>query len=141
MTVLIRDDGFSADDWPYGFTKNRDEICGDNGAALDLPGDADPSDLQSQLNSIGLIRIDFPRFDDGRGFTLARRLRLMGYKRRLRAHGPLLADQYAMARRAGFDEIEVSDGHAKRQPEPSWLFRSDWDSNDYQSRIRGVGQS
>ncbi|MCV2892748.1 DUF934 domain-containing protein [Lentibacter sp. XHP0401] len=98
MSILIRDDGFKPEDWPHGFTQNRCEINGDNGAALDLAGDADLSELQRHLNNIGLIRIEFKSFSDGRGFTLARRLRLMGFTRRLRARGPLLADQYAMGR-------------------------------------------
>ncbi len=137
MTVLIRDSGFAEEDWPHGFTGNRREISGENGAALDLASDADLAELKGVLNNIGLIRVDFPKFDDGRGFTLARRLRLMGFQGRLRARGAVLADQYAMARRAGFDEVEVSDAHAKRQPEQSWLFRADWKANDYQSRLRG----
>ena len=137
MTVIISDDGFSKENWPHGFTENRREISGENGAALDLQNDADLSDLQGVLNNVGLIRVTFPKFDDGRGFTLARRLRLMGYAGRLRAQGELLADQYAMARRAGFDEVEVTDAHAKRQPEESWLFRADWKANNYQSRLRG----
>ena len=49
-----------------------------------------------------LIRVAFPSFADGRGFTLAKQLRAMGYDRAaLRAHGHVLADQYAMARRSG----------------------------------------
>ncbi len=137
MTVLIRDDGFSPEDWPHGFTHNRREISGENGAALDLASDTDLSELNGALENLGLIRVDFPKFDDGRGFTIARRLRLMGFAGRLRARGAILADQYAMARRSGFDEIEVSDAHAIRQPEPSWLFRANWKANDYQSRLRG----
>jgi hypothetical protein len=49
----------------------------------------------------------------------------------------VIADQYAMARRAGFDEIEISDDLAARQPEDQWLFRADWRAHDYQSRLRG----
>ncbi|WP_322867936.1 DUF934 domain-containing protein [Aquicoccus sp. G2-2] len=139
MSVLIRDTGFTAEDWPHGFTPSRREITGENGAGLDLPGDIDPADLVESLHGLGMIRIAFASFADGRGFTLARQLRLMGYKGRLRASGPLLADQYTMARRCGFDEVEISTDHAKRQPEPSWLFRADWRINDYQAQMRGEG--
>ena len=79
---------------------------------------------------------DFPSFADGRGFTLARRLRLIGYKGRLRARGHVLADQYAMARRSGFDEVEIDDALAERQPEDQWLRRANWQAHDYQSRLR-----
>jgi uncharacterized protein (DUF934 family) len=83
-----------------------------------------------------MIRITFPVFSDGRGFTLARRLRVMGYSGRLRAQGQVIADQYAMARRCGFDEVEISDDLAARQPEDQWQFRADWRAHDYQARLR-----
>ena len=80
--------------------------------------------------------ITFPAFSDGRGFTLARRLRVMGYSGRLRAQGHVIADQYAMARRCGFDEVEISADLAARQPEDQWQFRADWRTHDYQARLR-----
>ena len=89
------------------------------------------------LRDTPLIRVNFSSFADGRGFTIARRLRLMGYQGRLRAGGHVIADQYAMARRAGFDEVEISDEIAARQCEDQWQFRADWRAHDYQSRLRG----
>jgi uncharacterized protein (DUF934 family) len=84
-----------------------------------------------------MIRIDFPNFADGRGFTLARLIRLLGFTGRLRAKGHVIADQYAMARRSGFDEVEVTAELAKRQPEEQWIFRANlWKENDYQARLR-----
>ena len=84
-----------------------------------------------------MIRVDFPSFADGRGFTIARRLRLMGFTGRLRAKGHVIADQYAMARRSGFDEVEIDDALAARQPEDQWLARANWKQHDYQARLRG----
>jgi uncharacterized protein (DUF934 family) len=55
----------------------------------------------------------------------------------LRAKGHVLADQYAMARRSGFDEIEIDDALAARQPEEQWLYRADWQNHHYQARLRG----
>jgi len=83
-----------------------------------------------------MIRVHFASFADGRGFTIAKQLRLMGYKGRLRAEGHVIADQYAMARRSGFDEVEIDDELATRQPEAQWRFRADWQVNDYQKRLR-----
>ena len=60
----------------------------------------------------------------------------MGYVGRLRAAGHVIADQYAMARRSGFDEVEIGDDLAARQPEAQWLSRADWRAHDYQSRLR-----
>jgi uncharacterized protein (DUF934 family) len=84
-----------------------------------------------------MVRVDFPSFADGRGFTIARMLRLKGYTGRLRARGHVIADQYAMARRVGFDEVEITQDLAARQPQSQWQFRSDWKANDYQARLRG----
>ena len=137
-TQLIRDTGFVAEDWPHGFTTNPREISGDHGAGLDLAPGADLTEIAPRLPSLGMIRIRFTGFADGRGFTLARQLRLMGYSGRLRAHGSLIADQYAMARRAGFDEVEVPAALALRQAEPHWRFRADWQAHDHQAALRAA---
>jgi uncharacterized protein (DUF934 family) len=81
--------------------------------------------------------VDFPSFADGRGFTIAAILRRMGYAGRLRAKGHVIADQYAMARRSGFDEVEIDAGLAERQPENQWLARANWQTHNYQARLRG----
>lgn len=120
MTQVITDHGFVADDW--------------TGEVLDVAADANPNTVPLEA---AMIRVDFPSSADGRGFTIARMLRLRGYRGRLRARGPLLSDQYAMARRVGFDEVEVPDALAARQPEPEWLFRANWQAHDYQARLRG----
>lgn len=135
-TVLIDDTGFVNETWPHGFTDNPREIAGENGAGLDLDPAVDPATLVSRLGSLGLIRVHFSSFADGRGFTIAHQLRLMGYTGRLRAFGPLIADQYAMARRAGFDEVEIPADLATRQPESDWRFRADWSANDHQAPLR-----
>ena len=127
MNTLITDTGFSLDDFTAGF---------DSITALDLASEVDPTTLEIS-DQITMIRVDFPSFADGRGFTIARQLRLRGYTGRLRAKGHIIADQYAMARRAGFDEVEINASLAQRQPEPDWLARSDWQAADYQARLRG----
>lgn len=134
MSVIVTDRGFSPEDWLEGFAV-PDEA--EPGQALDLTSDTDPLDLRDRLKDTPLIRVDFPSFADGRGFTIARQLRLMGYDGRLRARGHVIADQFAMARRSGFDEVEIDADLAERQPEDQWLFRSDWRAHDYQARLRG----
>ncbi|MCX7565220.1 DUF934 domain-containing protein [Sulfitobacter sp. F26169L] len=133
MSVLVTDTGFHTDDWTQGF-------CGTGAAndcvALDLGSDTQPEDVQLSP-AVQLIRIDFPSSADGRGFTIARALRLRGYSGRLRARGHVLADQYAMARRSGFDEVEIDEALAARQPEDQWQFRADWENHNYQARLRG----
>lgn len=85
-----------------------------------IPNDADLGDLAPYLGQIALIAAPFPSFADGRAFSLARRLRAMGFKGTLRATGKIVADQYAYARACGFDEVEVDPAIAERQPEAQW---------------------
>ena len=133
MTVIVNDAGFAPDDWTGSFTTPG----GANDAkALDLASDTDPADVPL-CEGLKMIRVDFPSSADGRGFTIARALRLRGYKGRLRARGHVLADQYAMARRSGFDEVEIDTTLAARQPEDQWAFRANWREHDYQNRLRG----
>jgi len=133
MSVLVNDAGFAPDDWTKGFCQSG---AANECAALDLPSDSNPEDI-ALTPTLEMIRVDFPSSADGRGFTIARALRLRGYTGRLRARGHVLADQYAMARRSGFDEVEIDDALAARQPEDQWQFRANWTSSDYQSRLRG----
>ena len=135
MSVIVTDTGFATDDFEGCFVALGDvalEVPG----TVDVPSDAEPDAVRTVMQA-PMIRIAFPGFADGRGFTLAAILRRAGYQGRLRAHGHLIADQYAMARRSGFDEVEISDDLAARQPEDQWLARADWRAHDYQARMRG----
>ena len=118
---IVRDDGFHPDD---------------GAEPTVLAPDTDPASLGDYLDR-ELIAVDFPAMTDGRGFTLARILREKGYRGRLRAVGGLIADQYAMARRVGFDEVRISAALAARQPQDQWLRRAGWRGHDYLSRLRG----
>ncbi|WP_194095373.1 DUF934 domain-containing protein [Marivivens aquimaris] len=133
MTVLVQDTGFVADDFTAAFVPLADAQSGD---AILIPSDTNPADLPKALDANG-VAIAFPSFSDGRGFTLAAQLRRLGYQGRLRAQGHVICEQYAMARRSGFDEVEISDDLAARQPEANWLTRANWEQNDYQARVRG----
>lgn len=129
MTVIVTDTGFGPNTWTAGY---------EGDTALDLPSDTDPVQLVERLAAqVQMIRIAFPSFADGRGFTIARQLRLSGYTGHIRAFGHVIADQYAMARRAGFDDVEINEELATRQPESQWLARANWQQNDYQARMRG----
>lgn len=119
--VLVRDDGFHP-------------VEGE--PTVSLPPDTDPETLGQYLNA-PLIAVEFPAMTDGRGFSLARMLREMGYAGRLRATGGLIADQYAMARRVGFDEVQIPAALARRQPVAQWRARADWREWDHRSRLAG----
>ncbi len=136
MNVIVTDTGFAADDWTNGFRDVDAAPANDCPEGLDLASDTDPTTLAGLTNA-AMIRIDFPSFADGRGFTLAQRLRQLGYQGRLRAKGHVIADQYTMVRRSGFDEVEIDDDLAARQPEDQWLRRAAWQDHHYQARLRG----
>ena len=137
MSVIVTDEGFAADDFKCGFVALPEIAANDCDYGIDLASDTTPAALAGLLNA-AMIRIDFPSFADGRGFTLASLLRNAGFKGRLRAKGHVLADQYAMARRSGFDEVEIDDALAARQPAEQWKFRADWQNHNYQARLRGT---
>ena len=132
MTICVTDEGFGPDDWTEGYVALG---AANDADALDIPSDADPATIPL-CAGLRMIRVDFPSSADGRGFGIARVLRLRGYTGRLRARGHVLADQYAMARRSGFDEVEIDDALAARQPEDQWRFRANWRDHDYQNRLR-----
>jgi uncharacterized protein (DUF934 family) len=134
MGVIVTDAGFAADDWTHGWAETPGTVDGAQG--LHLSADADLEALRPHLPRLRAIRIAFAAFGDGRGFTLASRLRAMGFSGRLRAQGHVIADQYAMARRSGFDEVEIDAALAARQPEEQWRARADWQTHDYRARLR-----
>ena len=65
-------------------------------------------DLQDHVAKFSVIAVDFPKFGDGRGYTIAYRLRnRAGYRGELRAIGDVLRDQLFYMQRAGFDAFAV----------------------------------
>lgn len=127
MSVIVTEAGFAADDWTQEFLPFDAVLAGEGlpatGLAVEFPNDRDPADLVPWLDRIELIRVAFPAHTDGRGFSIGRRLRELGYGGRLRAAGPIISDQFRMARRVGFDEVEIPDALAERQPEAHWRLR------------------
>lgn len=104
---------------------------------LAIGPDADIDALTGWFSRVALISIAFPSVTDGRGFSLARSLRERGYAGRLRAHGPVIADQYAYLRACGFDEVETPDKVSNRQPEAQWAEVSGQMTLGYQRGYSG----
>lgn len=133
MSVIVTDQGFAPA--PDTQAVTLADLAQHKGT-LDLAHTDDPALVEPYLAQLTLIRVAFPAFNDGRAFTIARRLRMAGYTGTLRAFGPVIADQYAMARRVGFDSVEIPDDLALRQPEAQWLARADWQAHDYLARLK-----
>ena len=73
-----------------------------------LTGSDDPAKLAPSLASLALVAIDFPKFTDGRGYSLAYLLRSrFAYRGQLRAIGDVLPDQLFFMKRVGFDAFAV----------------------------------
>ncbi|SIO38495.1 protein of unknown function [Rhodovulum sp. ES.010] len=107
MSVVLTDRGIAHDATPFA---PLDEWTGAGG--VDLPNSVDAAEVFARVRAAEAVRIAFPSFADGRGFTLARRLRQLGFAGRLRAAGHVLPDQYRHLRRAGFDDIAFDDAAA-----------------------------
>ena len=136
QNVIITDSGFAKDDWTSPISSGIETTQNIEVEAINVPFDGEPEHIFMPPN-LRIIRIYFPNFADGRGFTLARLIRLLGFVGRLRAKGHTIADQYAMVRWPSFDEVEISTELAERQPEEQWLFRAKiWLDHDYQARLR-----
>lgn len=128
MSVVVNDEGFGTDDWADVDFLTVEAVLGGQelsgqGVAVDMPNDCDPADLAPWLGRIAMIRVAFPATGDGRALSIARRLRAMGYAGKLRARGPMIVDQVRAARRVGFDEIELPQSMADRQPSDLWVAK------------------
>ena len=70
----------------------------------------DPAELSAVLEYLSLVAVRFPKFGDGRGYSIARLLReRYGYAGELRAVGDVLRDQLLFMKRSGFDSFSLRD--------------------------------
>ncbi|WP_142848622.1 DUF934 domain-containing protein [Telmatospirillum sp. J64-1] len=80
-------------------------------ADLELGPDADLDAVAESLASAKQVAVRFPAFSDGRGYSIARRLRNQyGYRGRLLAVGDVLVDQVHLMARVGFDAFLLKEG-------------------------------
>jgi len=149
---LLDDSGLLADRWTRlaadAEWPNADNVLVDFDRRADAPigaqfgvdvgPDVDLDALIADQSRFALIAVQFPKYADGRGFSIARRLRAAGYQGRLRAVGPVIADQFDYLRACGFDEVELDDAVAARQPVEQWRVARGALSRRYQ---RGYGET
>jgi len=78
---------------------------------LRLEPQDDPAAFADRIVSAARIEVNFPKFGDGRGFSLARLLRERhGYKGELRAVGEVARDHLYYMEQCGFDAFLLRDG-------------------------------
>ena len=71
-----------------------------------LASDERAEELQTELDKFALIAVDFPKFADGRGYSIAYHLRArFAYQGELRAIGDVLRDQMFYMQRVGFNSF------------------------------------
>lgn len=119
-TVLVTERGFAPGNPAEDFLALAEVADGTDPLRIDLPADVDPRSAAPHFWRTSVIRIPFRSFADGRGFTLARELRRLGYRGRIRAAGHIIPDQWPLARACGIDEAEIEEAQAHRQPEAAW---------------------
>jgi len=67
--------------------------------------------ISADLSRLAVLVLAFPKFADGRGFSLARLAReRYGFAGELRAVGDILFDRVAYMLRCGFDSLDISNG-------------------------------
>jgi uncharacterized protein (DUF934 family) len=67
--------------------------------------------VAGELATASRVEVNFPKFGDGRGFTIGRLLReRYGYKGELRAVGQIARDHLFFLESCGFDAFELREG-------------------------------
>jgi uncharacterized protein (DUF934 family) len=82
----------------------RDALAARPAIGVWIGADERPETLKGELEKFAVVAVDFPKFTDGRGYSIAFNLRKrLGYKGELRAIGDVLRDQLFSMHRVGFD--------------------------------------
>jgi uncharacterized protein (DUF934 family) len=86
----------------------REKLQGRPELGVWLASSERPEELKGELGNFKLVAVDFPKFMDGRGYSIAYNLRArLGYTGELRAIGDVLRDQLFYMQRVGFDAFAV----------------------------------
>ena len=73
-----------------------------------LESNEGPESIANDLKHFTIIGVNFPKFADGRGYSIARLLReRFAYSGEIRALGDVLRDQLFLLKRCGFDAFAV----------------------------------
>ncbi len=91
--------------------KNRQIVAQLSPPDLLLEPTDDPAIVVGAVGIAGVIAINFPKFGDGRGYSIARLLReRYGYKGELRAVGEVARDHLHAMAQCGFDAFQLREG-------------------------------
>ncbi len=105
----------------------------EQGEVLILEPTDDPASVADRLGRAARVEVNFPKFGDGRGFSIARLLReRYGYKGELRAVGQVGRDHLYYLESCGFDAFLLRDGE---DPEEALAAFDDF-SESYQASVK-----
>src|SRR5882762_6146328 len=104
----------------------------EQGEVLRFEPTDDPASVADRLGRVARVEVNFPKFGDGRGFSIARLLReRYGYRGELRAVGQVGRDQLYYLESCGFDAFLLRDGE---DPEEALAAFNDF-SESYQASV------
>ena len=82
----------------------REQLLARGDVGVWLASDERPEALKDDAGALPVIAVDFPKFADGRGYSIAYNLRArLGFTGELRAIGDVLRDQLFYMQRVGFN--------------------------------------
>jgi uncharacterized protein (DUF934 family) len=98
-----------------------------------LASDERPEALKDDVTQLVLIAVEFPKFSDGRGYSIAYNLRArLGFAGELRAIGDVLRDQLFYMQRVGFNAFATRPDRnihdaLKGLADFSEIYQTSWD--------------
>ena len=111
----------------------RSALAGRTELGVWLASSERPEGLNGDLERFQVVAVDFPKFADGRGYSIAYNLRArLGYQGELRAIGDVLRDQLFYMSRVGFDAFATRedrniDDALKGLTDFSEAYQTSWD--------------
>ncbi|MBK4734359.1 DUF934 domain-containing protein [Noviherbaspirillum pedocola] len=157
MRNIIKDRQIVADDWqiiklaegettesvalPEGriivplavWQARRETLLSRGNVGVWLASDERPEALKEDVATLPVIAVDFPKFADGRGYSIAYNLRArLGYTGELRAIGDVLRDQLFYMQRVGFNAFATREDRSiedalKGLTDFSEAYQASWD--------------
>ncbi|MDP9108695.1 MAG: DUF934 domain-containing protein [Pseudomonadota bacterium] len=111
----------------------RDSLAARTELGVWLASSDRPEALKDDLGRFQVVAVDFPKFADGRGYSIAYNLRArLGYQGELRAIGDVLRDQLFYMSRVGFDAFATREDRnihdaLKGLTDFSEAYQTSWD--------------
>ena len=138
--IVVDGAGFHLDDWHKRVRIAPADLAGlgaktRESGVLVLDAAQRVEDLAPWLDGLTAVEIAFDNAGDGRGFSMARALRGLGYARSIRASGGIHVDQFRHALQCGIDAVILTREAASRMPEQHWVNAATTTSMSYQTRL------